>query len=247
MRIELLDKLAKKGDIFSIKEAKEIAKIDINTLRVILSRLENKGWIERIERGKYLIIPIGFIKGSYTIHEFEIGTSLVKPSCISYWSALHSFGLTDQIPKTVFIQTTSRKKKQNMNIFGIDYKIIRIKETKYFGVISKWFNSNQIKITGEEKTIIDCLDKPQYCGGIIEVVNAISNNGLDIDKLAEYAIKLGNSGVIRRLGYICDLYSINISLPDIKTRNYLKLDPTMSFREKKNSKWKLSVNVDIDK
>jgi len=36
-------------------------------LWVILSRMEEKGFIERIEKGKYLIIPLGSEKGKYTL------------------------------------------------------------------------------------------------------------------------------------------------------------------------------------
>jgi predicted transcriptional regulator of viral defense system len=41
-------------------------------LWVILSRLEKKGWIERIEKGKYMILPRGAEKGKYTLNEFII-------------------------------------------------------------------------------------------------------------------------------------------------------------------------------
>jgi predicted transcriptional regulator of viral defense system len=52
-------------------------------LWVILSRLEKKGWIERIEKGKYIIIPLGAEKGKYTLNEFIIywffaGKSLLR-------------------------------------------------------------------------------------------------------------------------------------------------------------------------
>ncbi len=56
MRIKLIDQLASKGSIFSFKEAKEILEFDYLTTKVVLSRLEKKGWIERIEKGKYMIM-----------------------------------------------------------------------------------------------------------------------------------------------------------------------------------------------
>jgi predicted transcriptional regulator of viral defense system len=65
---------------------------------------------ERIEKGKYLTIPLGAKKGGYTINEFVIGSQLVKPAVIAYWSALNYHWFTEQIPNTVFIQTTARKK-----------------------------------------------------------------------------------------------------------------------------------------
>ena len=87
-------------------------------LWVILSRMEEKGFIERIEKGKYLIIPLGSEKGKYTLHEFVIASYLVEPYAISYWSALHHYGLTEQIPTTVFVQTPARKKKASSTFSG---------------------------------------------------------------------------------------------------------------------------------
>jgi len=212
-------------------------------LWVILSRLEKQGWIERIEKGKYMIIPLGAEKGKYTLNEFVIGSLLVNPYCIAYWSALHFYGLTEQIPNKVFIQTTARKKKQETKVFGIKYRIVKVKDEKFFGVRKEWIEEMQINITDKEKTIIDCLDKPQYCGEVIEVAKALKNENIDRRKLIDYSQQIGNSGVIRRLGYLCDFLRVNINVPEVKTRNYLSLDPTMPHKGPKNSRWRLTINL----
>lgn len=244
MRINLLDELSKKK-IFTIKDAEKISNTSKEVLRVILSRLEKKGWIERIEKGKYIVIPLGAEKGKYTLHEFVLASYIVNPCIISYWSTLNYYGLTEQIPRTVFIQTTSRKKNQHIKIFGVPYKIIRVKEEKIFGIKSEWFEEINIDLADKEKTIIDCLDKPNYAGGIIEVAKAIRTEDYNKDKLIKYAKKIGNTGVIRRLGYICKILQIPIILPKIKTRNYLKLDPVLPKTKRLDSKWHLIINEDI--
>jgi predicted transcriptional regulator of viral defense system len=171
---------------------------------------------------------------------------LVEPYTIAYWSALNYYGLTEQIPTTVFIQITSWKEKQEVEVFGVKYKIVRVKQEKFFGIKKKWIENTQINITDKEKTIIDCLDKPHYCGGMIEVIKALKygRKELDFKKLSEYANQIGNSGVIRRLGYVCDLLNIKIKLTPPNARNYLLLDPTMPVEQKKNAKWRLIVNLD---
>jgi len=241
MRNNLLDGLSKKK-AFTIEDAEQLGYTNKSVLKVILSRLEKKGWIERIEKGKYIVIPLGAKKGKYTLHEFVLGSYLVDPCIISYWSALNYYGFTEQIPRTVFIQTTSRKKHQEITIFGIPYKIIRVKEEKIFGIEKAWFEETQISLTNREKTIIDCLDKPQYCGGIIEVAKALRTEEYDKKILVKYAKKINNTGVIRRLGYICEFLQIPINIPRIKTRNYLKLDPMLSETNNLDSKWHLIIN-----
>ncbi len=244
MRINLIEKLAKKGNTFTFEELLKISNLQRNILWVILSRLEKRGWIERIEKGKYMIIPLGAEKGKYTLHEFVIGAMLVKPYAFAYWSALHFYGLTEQIPNTVFVQTTARKKNQNLKIFGVDYRIVKIKQSKFFAVRKEWIEGTPINITDKEKTIVDCLDKPQHCGGIVEVAKALRSGNFDNDKLKMYAEKIGNSGVVRRLGFLCEFLEIEINLPRIETKNYLYLDPTMPEKGDKNAKWRLVVNLD---
>ena len=240
----LINSLAKKGNILTFKDALKISNLSRESLRVVLLRLEKRGIIERIEKGKYLIIPLGAVKGEYTLHEFVIGSTLIDPHCIAYWSALNYYGLTEQIPTTVFLQTTARKKNQEIKIFGVRYQIIRIKKEKVFGIRKEWIEETQINITEKEKTIIDCLDKPQYSGGIVEVAKALKNNKFDRKKLEDYAQRIGNSGVIRRLGYLCELFNIKVKLPKLNVRNYLLLDPTMPKNGLKSAKWRIIINLD---
>jgi predicted transcriptional regulator of viral defense system len=178
-RVNLLNLLAKKGNTFTFVDALKISNLSAKSLQKVLYKLQQSDAIERIEKGKYLIIPLGAEKGKYTLYEFVIGSLLVEPYSIAYWSALNYYDLTEQIPTTVFIQTITRKFNTNLKIFGVHYKIIKIKKEKMFGIRKEWIEETQINITDKEKTMIDCLDKPQYCGGIIEVVKALKNNKFD--------------------------------------------------------------------
>jgi len=236
--------LARK-QVFTIDEAEKVFDVERGSLRVILSRMEADGLVERLERGKYLVIPLSARKGGYTLNEFVIGSELVEPYAISYWSALNYHGLTEQIPNTVFVQTTSRKKKRDLNVFGVRYLIIKISESKFFGVEKVWIDNVSINITDKEKTIVDCMDRPEYCGGVIEVAKALNNEIYDYDRLSRYAANMKNSGVIRRLGFLCDYLGIPIVLPAINSRNYLYLDPTMPKKGVTDRKWRLKVNISL--
>jgi predicted transcriptional regulator of viral defense system len=244
MTIQILKSIAKEGEVFSFGQLYRKTHIKKEALSVILSRLEDRGFIERIEKGKYLIIPLDSEKGSYTLHEFVIGSYLIEPSAISYWSALHYYGLTEQIPRTVFLQTPARKKKSRLNILGLDYQIVRIKKEKFYGLRKEWIEEVPVSITDKEKTIIDCLDKPKYSGGIIEVTKALKTGLLNQKRLNEYAIKIDNLSVVRRLGYLCDQIGLPLALPPIKSKKYLLLDPTMPSKGPVNPKWRLIINLD---
>jgi predicted transcriptional regulator of viral defense system len=242
MTIEILKSMAKENQVFSFAQLYQKTHIKKEILGVILSRMEEKGYIERIEKGKYLIIPLGSEKGKYTLHEFVIASYLVEPSAISYWSALHHYGLTEQIPGTVFVQTPARKKKNILEIFGVNYQIVRVKGEKFFGIRKEWIEEMPVSITDKEKTIIDCLDKPHYAGGIIEVAKALKTGSLNYNLLSDYALKIDNFAVVRRLGYLCEQMGIPMNLPHPPSKKYLLLDPTMPATGKNDPKWRLVIN-----
>jgi len=244
MTIEILKSMAKENQVFSFAQLYQKTHIKKEILSVILSRMEEKGFIERIEKGKYLIIPLGSEKGRYTLHEFVIASYLVEPYAISYWSALHYYGFTEQIPGTVFVQTPARKKKNTMEIFGINYQIVRVKEDKFFGIRKEWIEETHVSISDKEKTIIDCLDKPHYAGGIIEIAKAMKNSTLNYEQLGSYALRIDNFAVVRRLGYLCERIGRSINLPQPLSKKYLLLDPTMPAKGENNSKWRLLINTD---
>ncbi|MCK5661018.1 MAG: type IV toxin-antitoxin system AbiEi family antitoxin domain-containing protein [Methanosarcinales archaeon] len=242
----LLDKLARKGSIFNFQDALNVTSLSRESLKVQLSRMEKEGWIERIEKGKYIIIPLGAEKGKYTINEFTIGSQLVKPAVIAYWSALNYHGFTEQIPNTVFIQTTSRKKHQQLEIFGVSYRIVKVAEKKFFGFETIWIDGTEVLISDPEKTVVDCLDMPHYCGGIVEVAKALHD--VDLSRVIEYAKLSGNSAVLKRLGFLCDKMKIPIDIsPDVLARGYPLLDPSIHGKGKANSKWNIRENIIITK
>ncbi|MEW5936982.1 MAG: hypothetical protein AB1665_04075 [Candidatus Thermoplasmatota archaeon] len=248
MGIELLRKLARRGSMFTLDEVAGTERVDRSVLRVLLSRLEHKGYIGRIERGKYVILPLGAEKGSFAIHEFIPASVLVKPYAIGYWSALHHYGMTEQPSRTVFVQTTTRKGNYRKEVFGLPYWLVRVNGRKFFGMRREWVEDMEIRITDREKTILDCLDQPRYCGGVVEVAKALGNErterALNLKRLSGYAARYGNSGVVRRLGYLCGRAGLDIRLPEPRANSYLYLDPTMPKRGHTDPKWRLFVNLD---
>jgi len=243
--IDILKAIAREGQVFTLEQLHRQTEIPKNVLSVMLSRWEDRGLVERIERGKYLIIPLESEKGKYTLHEFVIASHLVQPSAIAYWSALHYHGLTEQIPITVFVQTTARKKNRQLEVFGVDYRIVRVKPEKFFGFKKEWIEETSVTVTDREKTVIDCLDRPEYAGGIVEAAKALENASLDRENLSRYALMIGNNAVVRRLGYLSEQAGVPLDLPLPTSRNYLLLDPTMPRQGENDPRWRLVINTEI--
>ena len=243
---ELLHKLRRLGPVFTFNDAVKISGYNRDYLKLVLHMLEKDGWIDRIEKGKYIILPLEAEKGKYTLHEFVIGSMLVEPSAIAYWSALHHHGLTEQIPNTIFIQTTSRKKRREITVFRMRYRIVRVVERKFFGLEPLWIEGLKVYVTDREKTIIDCLDKPKYCGGVIEVYKALRYEDADVKRISKYLEKFGSSAVAKRLAYLAELVGLDVKIPvHLVKKGIVLLDPTMPKKGRVDNRFKLLINVEL--
>ena len=93
--------------------------------------------------------------------------------------------------------------------------------------------------------MIDCLDRPEYAGGIVEAAKALENASLDRENLSRYALMIGNNAVVRRLGYLSEQAGVPLDLPLPTSRNYLLLDPTMPRQGENDPRWRLVINTEI--
>ena len=76
--LEILKSMAKDNQVFYFSQLYQKTHIKTEVLKVILSRMEERGFIERVERGKYLIIPLSSEKGKYTLHELVYPMSAAR-------------------------------------------------------------------------------------------------------------------------------------------------------------------------
>ena len=153
------------------------------------------------------------------ISAFSLALNLKKDSYFTHYTALFWHNLTDQVPKTIYVNYEQSKKNvkdaelpqdridrafsnrprisSNIAAFG-DYKICLLngKFTNRTGVTEIVSPENDnITVTDIERTLIDIVVRPSYSGGIHEVLNAYKKAArrVSINKL---------SAMLRKLNYI---------------------------------------------
>lgn len=236
---------AEKKDVFTIKDAEKAAGAKGPRLRKLLHDLMKNRWVERIERGKYLIIPLeaGW-KGEYGTHPFIIARKLVTPYYIGFFSALNHYGMTEQVSRTVFIATT--KKKRPVSFHEQTYYFVSLDKKRFFGFTEEWIGNSKFNISDKEKTVIDCLFLPEYSGGLSEAVKAFKEK-LDYEKLYGYAVKIDDLAALKRLGYLLEILKIKTTIKEKLLKKaaggYCLLDTGGPKTGPKNRKWKIIENI----
>jgi hypothetical protein len=143
------------------------------------------------------------------IDNIDLALSLKKSGHLSHYTALSYHGLTEQIPKTIYINVEQSKKvikssvlKQSLidSAFAVPTKLsnnyavyndqtiylLNGMHTNLLGV--EVINEKNLRVTNIERTLIDIAIRPEYSGGIYEVMKAFENASqhVSVNKLISY-------------------------------------------------------------
>jgi predicted transcriptional regulator of viral defense system len=254
----LVRRLAAEGHhIFSTEQAREMApqvELSEGYVRQALHHLARTGWLVRLRKGLYALSSS--VPGVSPAHEFEIAMALVHPAAISHFSAMHYHELTDQIPRRVFVTTTTdhsvpragKARGSGYRVGETVYQFVQVKPERFFGTQDVWIDEARVTITDMERTLVDGLLMPQHCGGFAEVIHAFEGayERLNLDRLIEYALKLG-AATTKRLGWVIEKAGTERSqlaaLERVEVTGYSKLDPTGPRRGSYNRSWMVQENI----
>jgi hypothetical protein len=143
----------------------------------------------------------------------NLALSLKKGGHLSHYSAISYHGLTEQIPKTVYISFEQSKKdiksreleqSQIDSAFANPTKLSNnytvYDEQKIFLLNGMYTNQlgvetdteRNVRVTNLERTLIDIAIRPEYSGGIFEVVKAYESASqiVSVNKMMSYLKKM---------------------------------------------------------
>ena len=254
---ELLDQLNQaKLLCFGIDKAnKLLPNSNPDAVKRLLSDMTKRGLLMRIKDGLYYIIPFEqeaktFMPDWHLLSQYLVGHANYY---IGYFSALQIYSLTTQPNLKEQIVVSKQIKPSTLKVKGIPFQFIYHNKDHFFGNKKTWIDSfNKVLCSDLEKTFIDCIFKPDYAGGIVEVPRAIytSRDKIKYDILLDYAKKFDSQAVIKRLGFLLETLEINNSIIDelqkMKTASYVVVDTELPKKGKLISRWSIQQNLETE-
>lgn len=238
--------------VFTIDDIVRINKTSrLNAAKLVFDLIKRKV-IYRIKKGKYIIIPqeLGSaetFRGNLYVMAKEIVNT--KKYYVGFYSAMKYWGMTTQPIVKMFVATAKRQFTPKPLAEKVVF--IYIDKKNIWGIKSEWTTKTErVNISDIEKTIIDALSCPEYCGGITEVAKSIwlVKEKINFRRLVKYTLKYNKKAVAKRLGYLLEILGLGDSDTFAKLKMFISnrydlLDPTSLKRSIDKNNWRLIDNI----
>ena len=239
--------------LFSNADVEEVTGLGPKSARNFVAALVHRGVAARLKPGLFILVPFELGRErEYLGNPLVLARELAGDGdyYISHASAMDAHQMVTQ-PQLVIYTTTPRAIRPR-TVLGTDFRFVRCKPDHVFGVTQHWATKTEkVRVSDIERTVLDGLKQSEYCGGFTEVAKGFWMRRGDVDpaRLVDYALRLDVGAVIRRLGFLLELFEVDAPrdldrLCQRLTASYAVLDPMLPDEGKFLARWRLRLNVE---
>ncbi len=238
----------------SLEGIRARARISPGFARKVAVDLTRKGWLRRVGRGRYVLSPGRH--GPEAVPDtdpFPVGSRLVAPYYFGFATAAELWGFLPQASRVYYV-VTPRPGRPRWP-FAPAFRRVAVAPRRFFGRQRLTRRNESIVVSDPERTVIDCLDRPEYSGGLAGVVQVLESAGrrLDWSRLTRHVERLGQRSLALRLGFLLDSLGASVRPPrgwldEVRPRAedpYVPLGPAHEFgrRGVHDRRWHVIRNV----
>jgi predicted transcriptional regulator of viral defense system len=251
-RAQLATVLSAAGDIVHVGDVERILQLPRAEAAKRLSRWMAQGWFHRVGRGAYAPVAIDTLGADQVLSDpWVLVPALFSPGYVGGRTAAEHWDLTEQIFKDIVVVTAKTLRQTHQIRHGAAFTLQHAPPEKIFGTKTVWRQRSRVLVSDVHRTIVDMLDKPDLSGGIQHVADCLvaylaradRNDGL----LMQYADRLGNGAVFKRLGFLAERTGnageiVQACLSRL-TAGIAKLDGALGGQQRLVARWRLHIPV----
>lgn len=239
--------------MFSNTDVEVITGLGPKSARNFVASLVHRGVVTRLKPGLFILVPFELGRErEFLGNPFVVARELIG-GCdyfVSHASAMSIHQMVTQ-PQLVVYTSTPRAIRPR-TVLGTEFRFVRCKPDHLFGITDYWATKTEkVQVSDLERTVLDGLKQSEHCGGFTEVAKGFWMRRDDIDsgRLVDYALRLDVGAVIRRLGFLLELFDVDASdeierLRERLTPSYAVLDPLFPAEGKYLARWRLRLNLE---
>ena len=208
-RRRLVAVLREAGDVIRIDDVVKALDISRADAAKLLSRWVKQAWLRRVGRGAYLPASLTTLGNVHVLDDpWILVPALFDPAYIGGRTAAEHWDLTEQIFRDIVVMTTQTVRAKTQHRHGAILSLTHISPQKIFGTTTVWRGRSRIAVSDVHRTIVDILADPALGGGIQHGADCLSvylkSGTRNDDVLLDYAARLGNGAIFKRLGYLAE-------------------------------------------
>lgn len=251
----LLSRLTGRGrQLVTVDDAVDTLDLGRTDAAKQLARWAEQGWLRRVRRGMYIAVPVDAEHpGQWSADPLVIATAVWSPCYFTGWTAGNHWGLTEQIFQTTIVRTSTRVRSADQTLLDHRYLVSSVSSEKLdWGIRSVWQDATRIGMADPTRVIVDVFDDPSIGGGIRHCAEMLTTYVAEHERgpLLNYADRLGNAAIFKRLGYLCERLELadDRFLDECEQRlstGVALLDPGLPERGEQDARWRVRVNARV--
>jgi predicted transcriptional regulator of viral defense system len=239
--------------VFRLEDVRDITGLSDASARSFVRKLVERGVASRLKPGLYVLVPFELGKErQYPGNPLVVAREIMNGEdyYLSHATAMEIHGMTTQPRLVVMVSTPTPRRP--LTVLGVEFRFVRCQRRRLFGLTGHWATKQEeVRVSDLERTVIDGLKQPEHCGGLTEVARGLwmRRRDMNVDRLLQYARRIGVGAVVRRLGFLLETYEMATApvLDPLRkglTSTYVRLDPVLPAEGKRLRRWRLQLNVD---
>jgi predicted transcriptional regulator of viral defense system len=192
-------------ELVTLQEISRLATVSPGFARKLAHELVRKGWLERVRPGTYLLNPSRHGPDALPDTDpFRVGSRLADLYYFGYATAAELENLLRQASRTYYLVTPSRSVSKGPP--WVRFKWVHVARSRFFGVQPMVRRGVRLVVSDLERTVLDCLNRPELAGGMagVSYILAMAKPRLDWVRFGSYLERFGNRSLNLRAGYLAE-------------------------------------------
>ncbi|MFQ5832012.1 MAG: type IV toxin-antitoxin system AbiEi family antitoxin [Candidatus Thorarchaeota archaeon] len=169
-----------------------------------LTRFRREGKIRSIRRGLYhVVLPVSDTKAP----DLFLVASKVRPSSfLGFHTALEFYGSAHSLYyNESYVCGPEANRFRPFSLYGVRIRPVVVRENES-GIAKHRHHKEDIRVSSKERTVIDCVERPEYCGGWEEVLNSLMRlDGLRFRVIRQLLLERENQFLLRQVGIVLEI------------------------------------------
>ncbi len=183
----------------------------------LLWRYQKQGYITQVRRGLYCVTNMATKQPE--ANKFQIASTITPTAHVAYHAAMEYHGLAHQVYYDVIVGS-----EQSFRAFDFDGSHYAPHISTIVLGIDNPVADSHVRVTNVERTLIDCIDRIDLCGGWEELVNCLRGvHYLREEQLMAVMTVYDKTALYKKTGFFFEQLGLPVSADFIDLcRSYAK-------------------------